>query len=65
MSGKLFSSGRTVDSVAYDLALALASRDKSISTPEELLKRIESLLPESLVAVQSREPEQARTISLD
>lgn len=45
MSQKIFSSGRTVDSVAYDIALALASKDHSINTAKEMIARIESVMP--------------------
>lgn len=45
MSQKIFSSGRTVDSVAYDIALALATKDPSLNTAKEMLARIESVMP--------------------
>lgn len=45
MSQKIFSAGRTIESVAYDMALALAAKDPSITTPEALIQRIADFLP--------------------
>jgi len=45
MAFNVFSGGRTEESVAYDLALTLASKDPAIITPEELIQRIADLLP--------------------
>nr|WP_237764899.1 hypothetical protein [Enterobacter hormaechei] len=42
----VFQEGRTVESVAYDLALTLAAKDPSVTSPDSLLKRISDLLPE-------------------
>ena len=46
MTKNVFAGKRTVESVAYDMALALASRDPMVVTPNGLLQRIEALLPE-------------------
>lgn len=46
MSQKIFSAGRTVESVAYDIALALAAKDASLQTPVDMIERIEAVLPE-------------------
>lgn len=46
MSFNVFREGRTKESVAYDLALTLAAKDRSITTPEALIQRIADLLPE-------------------
>ncbi len=55
MSNKIiFSGGRTIDSVAWDLALNLAARDTSIKTPEELLEKIAELLPECVQVAETR-----------
>ncbi|WP_368301356.1 hypothetical protein [Kluyvera sichuanensis] len=54
MNKKIFSSDRTVESVAYDIALALASKDDAANTPEEMMARIESLLPACLEEANAR-----------
>lgn len=64
MSDNLFNSGRTVDSVAYDLALALASKDSSINTPDALLEKVESLLPECVAIVSLRKSKYAYGIDI-
>lgn len=58
MSNKIISSGRTIDSVAYDLALVIASRDPSVSTPEALLAKITELLPECIKLVSAKASEE-------
>ena len=45
MSMNVFAGKRTEESVAYDLALALAVKDPSANTPEALIERIADLLP--------------------
>lgn len=45
MSMNVFAGKRTDESVAYDLALALAAKDPSTNTPEALIARIADLLP--------------------
>ncbi|KAB8312965.1 hypothetical protein EH228_04620 [Erwinia endophytica] len=45
MSANVFAGDRNIESVAYDLALALASGDQSIITPEKLIQRIADILP--------------------
>jgi|GEM_PF-1033500 hypothetical protein len=45
MALNVFTGGRTEESVAYDLAQALALKDTTITTPEELIQRIANLLP--------------------
>lgn len=58
MSANIFNSDRTIDSVAYDIALLLASRDKSLLTPVDVIQKIESLLPECIeVAEKQRSKE--------
>jgi hypothetical protein len=41
----VFAGKRTEESVAYDLALALAVKDPSANTPQALIERIADLLP--------------------
>lgn len=65
MTNNLFVDNRTVESIAWDLALTLASKDPLATTPEALLQKIELLLPECLSIVGRRKPEQAREINLD
>lgn len=45
MAFNVFTGDRNQESVAYDLALALAVKDASIKTPEALIQRIADLLP--------------------
>lgn len=45
MAMNVFSGDRTQESVAYDLALALAAKDPAITTPEALIQRVADLLP--------------------
>ncbi|EOE2717234.1 hypothetical protein ACKDBV_004143 [Klebsiella oxytoca] len=45
MKANVFKGDRTKESVAYDLALALAAKDPAITTPEALLQRIADILP--------------------
>lgn len=46
MSEKIFTAGRTVDSVAYDLALVMATKNESANSAHALLTSIKSYLPE-------------------
>ncbi|MCG7367388.1 hypothetical protein MHZ90_14790 [Pantoea sp. ACRSH] len=46
MSDKIFIYGRTVDSVAYDLALALATKEAGDNSAYTLLTLIKKHLPE-------------------
>lgn len=39
---------KSINAVAYDMALALASKEPGILTPEQLLTRIDELFPECL-----------------
>ncbi|CZW09904.1 hypothetical protein [Enterobacter hormaechei] len=48
MSQKIFSAGRTIESVAYDIALALAAKDDSLNTAKEIIDRVESVMPACL-----------------
>lgn len=45
MSFNVFKGDRNQESVAYDLALALAAKDPEIKTPEKLLQRVADILP--------------------
>lgn len=45
MKANVFKGDRTKESVAYDLALALASKDPAITTPDALIQRIADILP--------------------
>lgn len=54
MSKKLISDERTIQSVAYDLALAIATKDPTTTTPELLLAKIEALLPECSTLVAAK-----------
>lgn len=45
MSANVFSGGRNKESVAYDMALALAAKDPAITNPEALIQRIADILP--------------------
>ncbi|HCD6065357.1 TPA: hypothetical protein NDT40_002806 [Klebsiella oxytoca] len=45
MEINVFKGDRTKESVAYDLALALAAKDPEITTPERLIQRIADILP--------------------
>ncbi|VXC86995.1 conserved hypothetical protein [Enterobacterales bacterium 8AC] len=59
MSSKIVSNGRLVDSVAYDIALAIASKDAGVSTPEALLAKISELLPECTRLVSAKDAEES------
>ncbi|QHP77474.1 hypothetical protein EKQ45_16660 [Proteus vulgaris] len=48
MSIKVISDDNPVKRVAFDMALALAAKQDSIKTPEQLMTEIESLYPECL-----------------
>ncbi|MCT6519333.1 hypothetical protein GY03_18835 [Proteus vulgaris] len=48
MSVKVISDDNPVKRVAFDMALALAVKQDSIKTPEQLMAEIESLYPECL-----------------
>jgi len=54
MAEKVFSSGRTTDKVAYDLALALASKDPEASSTANvaraLASKILSVLSRSIIS---------------
>ena len=45
MKANVFKGDRTKETVAYDLALALASKDPAITTPDSLIQRIADILP--------------------
>lgn len=45
MKINVFKGDRTKESVAYDLALALAAKDPAITTPGALIQRIADILP--------------------
>ncbi|WP_418396194.1 hypothetical protein [Yersinia sp. LJYL362] len=55
MTQKVISAGRTIESVAYDMALALASRDDEILTAEQMIQRIESLMPACFEAAKKQD----------
>ncbi|PPS58846.1 hypothetical protein [Pantoea eucrina] len=46
MAANIFKGDRKKESVAYDLALALAAKDPAANTPGALIDRIAELLPE-------------------
>lgn len=48
MSNRVISDDNPVKRVAFDMALALAAKQDSIKTPEQLMAEIESLYPECL-----------------
>lgn len=48
MSIKVISSENPVERIAFDMALALAAKQDSIKTPEQLMAEIEALYPECL-----------------
>lgn len=48
MSIKVISDDNPVKRVAFDMALALAVKQDSIKTPEQLMSEIEALYPECL-----------------
>ena len=48
MSNRVISDDNPVKRVAFDMALALAAKQESIKTPEQLMAEIESLYPECL-----------------
>lgn len=45
MTANVFKGDRTKESVAYDMALSLAAKDPTITTPESLIQRIADILP--------------------
>lgn len=45
MEINVFKGDRSKESVAYDLALALATKDPAITTPDALIQRIADILP--------------------
>ena len=45
MAFNVFAANRREESVAYDLALVIASKDPEVKTPEDLIQRIADLLP--------------------
>lgn len=46
MSIKVISSENPVERIAFDMALALAAKQDSVKTPEQLMAEIEALYPE-------------------
>lgn len=48
MSKKVITECNPVERVAFDMALALAVKQQSIKTPEQLMAEIEALYPECL-----------------
>ncbi|MEY0231910.1 hypothetical protein [Providencia manganoxydans] len=46
MSIKVISSENPAERIAFDMALALAAKQDSIKTPEQLMAKIEALYPE-------------------
>ncbi|HEK0774547.1 TPA: hypothetical protein SMP77_000101 [Proteus mirabilis] len=48
MSNRVISDDNPVKRVAFDMALALAVKQESIKTPEQLMSEIEALYPECL-----------------
>lgn len=50
----IFNKERTADSVAWDLALVIASKDSSLTTPEDILNRIIEVYPSCLKVAEAR-----------
>ncbi|WP_180949067.1 hypothetical protein [Proteus mirabilis] len=48
MSQKIITEHNPVERVAFDMALALATKQDAIKTPEQLMAEIEALYPECL-----------------
>lgn len=60
MEFKLISGNRTIDSVAYDLALSIASKETSITTPALMLARVMELMPECIKLVSEKASEESK-----
>ncbi|EMW2191462.1 hypothetical protein [Enterobacter hormaechei] len=58
MEINVFRGDRTKESVAYDLALALAAKDPAITTPSALIQRIADILPLCREAANKRHGEE-------
>lgn len=54
MAFNVFQDKRNQESVAYDLALALAVKDPAITSPEALIKRVSELLPDCRSAAEAQ-----------
>ncbi|AVY99324.1 hypothetical protein DAI21_17535 [Lelliottia sp. WB101] len=54
MAFNVFQDKRNQESVAYDLALALAAKDPAITSPEALIKRVSELLPDCRSAAEAQ-----------
>lgn len=59
MSSYIISSENPVERVAFDMALALAAKQESIKTPEQLMAEIESLYPECLEVAEKQYKKEA------
>ncbi|MDE9429066.1 hypothetical protein [Xenorhabdus bovienii] len=42
----------TVDKIAYDMAMVLAAKDATVTTPEQLIAKIWELIPDCKKAVE-------------
>lgn len=50
----IFNNERTTDSVAWDLALVIASKDSSLTAPEDVLRKIIEIYPSCREAAKAR-----------
>ncbi|MEX9217120.1 hypothetical protein AB7W40_23160 [Providencia rettgeri] len=46
MAFNVFTGGRDLESVAYDLALALATKESSVKSPHDMIQKVAELLPD-------------------
>ncbi|AKZ85330.1 Uncharacterised protein [Enterobacter hormaechei] len=60
MKFKLISGNRTIDSVAYDLALSIASKETSTTTPALVLAKVMELMPECIKLVSEKASEESK-----
>ncbi|MGL5953781.1 MAG: hypothetical protein ACRCZ3_11785 [Providencia rustigianii] len=54
MSKKIITEHNPVERVAFDMALALAAKQDSIKTPEQLMAEVEALYPECYEIVEKQ-----------
>ncbi|WOR57248.1 hypothetical protein [Citrobacter freundii] len=60
MKFKLISGNRTIDSVAYDLALSIASKETSTTTPALVLAKVMERMPECIKLVSEKASEESK-----
>lgn len=61
MSKKVITEHNPVERVAFDMALALAAKQDSIKTPEQLMAEIEALYPECLEIAEKQKEKESPT----